>query len=206
MKKKSHKLYKDVFNYIEALAVCHTIVVERKKDKQGNEKIFYNASSPDELALVNAARHWGFKFLDRNEDNDMIFDAFGKEKKYRLLNVIEFNSDRKRMSVIVKTPNNRIICICKGADSIIEPRLKQNEEAGKLFDKTLEHLESFAKEGLRTLLVASKELDIDWYQNWATRYEAARASTNRLVEMDKVEQELEVELDLLGSTAIEDKL
>lgn len=65
----------------------------------------YNASSPDELALVNAARHWGFRFLDRNEDNDMIFDMFGEEKKYRLMNVIEFNSDRKRMSVIVKAPN-----------------------------------------------------------------------------------------------------
>jgi len=49
-----------------------------------------------------------------------------------------------------------------------------------VFEKTVDHLESFAKEGLRTLLVASKELELEWYFKWAEKYENARASTNRL--------------------------
>jgi len=109
------------------LSICHTIVVEKNIDKTtGLEKVHYNASSPDELALVNAAHFFGYKFIDRDEDNFMIVEAFGKQKKYKLLNVIEFTSDRKRMTVVVQTPDNRILVVCKGADSIIEPRLAQN--------------------------------------------------------------------------------
>jgi len=47
----------------------------------------------------------------------------GEVVKYKLLNVFEFNSDRKRMSVVVRTPDNRIMIVCKGADSIINARL-----------------------------------------------------------------------------------
>ena len=54
----------------------------------------------------------------------MVCDAWGDERRYRLLNVIEFDSTRKRMSVIVRTPEDKIMVICKGADSIIEKRLK----------------------------------------------------------------------------------
>lgn len=50
----------------------------------------------------------------------------GKTLKYKLLHVIEFNSDRKRMSVIVRTEDGRIMIVCKGADSIIHPRLAPN--------------------------------------------------------------------------------
>jgi phospholipid-transporting ATPase len=42
---------------------------------------------------------------------------------YELLNVIEFTSTRKRMTVVVRTPDNKIVCMIKGADSIIIPRL-----------------------------------------------------------------------------------
>jgi len=55
----------------------------------------------------------------------MVCQAWGEEKKYKLLNVIEFDSTRKRMSVIVRTQENKIMMICKGADSIIEKRLKK---------------------------------------------------------------------------------
>jgi P-type E1-E2 ATPase len=58
-------------------------------------------------------------------------DYPGQEKqvlKYRLLNLIEFDSARKRMSVVVRTPEGKIVCICKGADSIIEKRLKKGQE------------------------------------------------------------------------------
>lgn len=103
------------------MAICHTIIVEIKSDG----KLAYNASSPDELALTNAARHFGVKFVDRDENNNIVVhNTFTNQvSKYELLNVIEFTSSRKRMSVIVRTPENKILCLTKGADSIIIPRL-----------------------------------------------------------------------------------
>ena len=111
----------------------------------------YNAASPDELALVNGARHLGFAFESRDDDNNMICRAWGEERKYKLLNVIEFDSTRKRMSVITRTPENRIMVICKGADSIIEKRLKPGQ---KILARTKQFLDDFAATGLRTLLIA----------------------------------------------------
>lgn len=75
--------------------------------------------------------------------------------KFQLLNVIEFNSTRKRMSVIVRTPDNRIKVFCKGADSIILPLLTKSAENVK---ETTDFLEEYSREGLRTLLVAEKEI------------------------------------------------
>jgi phospholipid-transporting ATPase len=102
------------------LAVCQTIIVQ---DKEG--QISYNASSPDELALTNAARHFGIVFEDRDEQNRIVIYNKNTDTReyYELLNIIEFTSDRKRMSVIVKTPDNKIMCMTKGADSIIAERL-----------------------------------------------------------------------------------
>jgi magnesium-transporting ATPase (P-type) len=83
------------------LAVCHTIIVQ--KDKKGN--MAYNASSPDELALVNGAKYFGYSFLKRDEDNHIHVQLkSGEVEVYQLLDILEFNSDRKRMSVIVRDP------------------------------------------------------------------------------------------------------
>lgn len=67
--------------------------------------MIYNASSPDELALVNAAKYFGIVFKGRDDANFVEIDMLGKPVKYELLNVIEFTSSRKRMTVIVKTPD-----------------------------------------------------------------------------------------------------
>jgi magnesium-transporting ATPase (P-type) len=83
--------------------------------------ITYNASSPDELALTNAARHFGIVFENRDHSNNI--EIWNKKNdtrtKYELLNVLEFSSARKRMSVIVRTPDDRIVVMTKGADSVI---------------------------------------------------------------------------------------
>lgn len=101
--------------------MCHTVLPEKHDDV-----IYYNASSPDELALANGARHFGMTFVDRDENNNILVrDRFtGDEVGYELLNVLEFTSARKRMSVVVKRPDGVIVCMSKGADSIIIPRLK----------------------------------------------------------------------------------
>lgn len=62
----------NLLKFIEALGLCHTVIAENKKDKSGTEYVAYNASSPDELALVNGARHLGFSFQERDEDGNMV--------------------------------------------------------------------------------------------------------------------------------------
>ncbi len=70
-------------------------------------------------------RHFGFEFKERDEEDNLIIDMkrTGETKRYKLLHVLEFNSDRKRMSVIVRDADNRVMVVCKGADSIINARL-----------------------------------------------------------------------------------
>ena len=73
-------------------------------------------------------RHFGFAFKDRDIDDNIIIelDRTNQQVQYKLLHVIEFYSDRKRMSVIVRTSENRVMIVCKGADSKISARLKPN--------------------------------------------------------------------------------
>ena len=150
---------------INILALCHTIIVESK-----DGELHYNASSPDELALTNAARFFGVVFKERDEDgNILIENKFSQQtSKYELLNIIEFNSSRKRMSVIVKDPSGKIIIMTKGADSIIIPRLRPGQD--KLIDKTQEFLTQYANAGLRTLILAEREIDSQFYSEWEKKY------------------------------------
>jgi magnesium-transporting ATPase (P-type) len=78
------------------LALCHDIIIDQRSGK-------YNAASPDELALVNAAKQFGFEFKGKDEQNVLsITNDKGEDLKYKLLDTCEFNSTRKRMSVIVR--------------------------------------------------------------------------------------------------------
>ena len=110
--------------YMNLLAICHTIIADKNKE---DGSLIYNASSPDELALTNAARYFGVTFMERDEDNNIVVYNKNSDKyfKYKLLNVIEFTSARKRMSVVVKDEQTeKIMVLTKGADSIIIPRLR----------------------------------------------------------------------------------
>ena len=77
------------------MALCHSIILDDRTGK-------YNASSPDELALVNAAKFFGAEFKTRDEESNMVIKVNGKQKLFKLLNVLEFTSARKRMSVILE--------------------------------------------------------------------------------------------------------
>ena len=110
------------------MAICHTVISEQKVNPKTNElEMIYNASSPDELALTNAAKFFGVVFQQRDSANKITIKDELKNKliEFELLNVIEFTSSRKRMSVIVRTSDNRILVLTKGADSIIIPRLTE---------------------------------------------------------------------------------
>lgn len=160
LKDPRHENCSTIKSFCEALGLCHTVISDTKTDKQGNSFVQYNASSPDELALVNGARHLGFYFRERDEENNMVCETWDGVKKYKLLNLIEFDSTRKRMTVVVRNEQNKVMVICKGADSIIEKRLRPGQEHLKV---TQNYLDSYAKVGLRTLLIASKEISEDYY-------------------------------------------
>jgi phospholipid-translocating ATPase len=189
--------------FMLALALCHTVVTERTPGDP--PKVEFKAQSPDEAALVATARDCGFTVLGRSHDALQV-NIMGVEKEYKVLNTLEFNSSRKRMSAIMRMPDNRIILFCKGADSIIYSRLRKGEQP-QLRKDTAEHLEMFAREGLRTLCIAQRELTEEEYQTWNTQHDiAASAVQDREDKMEAVADAIERELTLLGGTAIEDRL
>lgn len=189
--KECHELFR-------LLAVCHTVMVERD-----NGNLEYQAQSPDEAALVTAARNLGFTFLERSPTTITI-DVLRQEEIYELLAILDFNNERKRMSVIVRR-NDQIKLYCKGADTIVYELL--DNSCKPLMTKTMQHLNVFAAEGLRTLVTAYKDIPLDVYKEWEVRYkEASMAMENRDELVQKVYEDIEQNLILIGATAIEDKL
>ncbi|TWU74553.1 hypothetical protein ED733_006234 [Metarhizium rileyi] len=109
--------------YLLAVALCHTCLPEFR-----DGKIDFQASSPDELALVRAAYELGYRVTHRTVKSMTLQvpqpNGSTDEMTFEILDVIEFSSARKRMSIVVRYPDGRISIICKGADSAILPRLK----------------------------------------------------------------------------------
>ena len=92
-------------------------------------KVKYQAASPDEAALVSAAKEMGYGFLKGTPVLYQIKNAYsGEIEQWEILMVIEFNSTRKRMSVVCKSPEGKTLLLCKGADNIIMDRLKEGGE------------------------------------------------------------------------------
>ena len=190
-------------NFMLALALCHTVITERTP---GDPPILeFKAQSPDEAALVATARDCGYTVLGRKNDI-MILNVQGIDQEYEVLNTLEFNSSRKRMSAIVRMPDKRIVLFCKGADSIIYSRLQKGEQP-QLRKSTAEQLEMFAREGLRTLCIAQKVITEEEYQAFSKEHDTAAATiNNREEKIEEVADAMERDLTLLGGTAIEDRL
>ncbi|XP_060527159.1 probable phospholipid-transporting ATPase IM isoform X2 [Cylas formicarius] len=189
---------KETFAFFRLLALCHTVMSE---DRDG--KLEYQAQSPDEAALVSAARNFGFVFKERTP-NSITIEVMGAKEVYELLCILDFNNVRKRMSVILRKDSN-LRLFCKGADNVIYERLKDGQD--ELKAKTQDHLNKFAGEGLRTLCLAYCDLDEDFFNNWKQRHqEAAIAMEDRDEKLDAIYEEIERDMILIGATAIEDKL
>ncbi|PLW29555.1 hypothetical protein PCASD_15964 [Puccinia coronata f. sp. avenae] len=193
-----------MIDFWKTLAICHDVISSRN-DLEPNQ-IEYKAESPDEAALVAGARDVGFAFLRRM--GDMIeIQAMGQLERYQMLQMIAFNSSRKRMSTIVRCPDGKIRLLCKGADSIIMARLKPDQDE-VLKDRANQDLEKFASDGLRTLLIASREVDEEEFEEFQREYKRASDSPgkNRDELMEQVADQFECDLEILGATALEDKL
>lgn len=112
-----HNQHEIVKHTLFFLALCHSVVVENK----GND-VIYNASSPDELALINFAKFCGVEF--RGQAGKYLLVEFKSNiYRFKLLQTFEFDSGRKRQSVVIENENNEIFIYCKGADSVLESQL-----------------------------------------------------------------------------------
>ncbi|KAF9971650.1 hypothetical protein BGZ73_005391 [Actinomortierella ambigua] len=138
-----HPMQERIRFFLLAMALCHDAVPELA-DENDPDSLQYQAASPDENALVAGAKELGYVFFERCRggirvrslgDNMASGDtgagagagAGASQKEgdyYEILNVIEFSSKRKRMSVIYRMPNGQICLFCKGADSIILERVR----------------------------------------------------------------------------------
>ncbi|XP_037401674.1 phospholipid-transporting ATPase IC [Pygocentrus nattereri] len=188
----------EMMEFFKLLSLCHTVMVEQK-----DGELVYQAASPDEGALVTAARCFGFVFLSRTQDSITVSEM-GTENTYEMLALLDFNSDRKRMSIILRFPDGRIRLYCKGADTVIYQRLNPSSK----HKETTQHaLDGFANETLRTLCLCYKDISAADYNSWAQKHkEASVAMSNREQALDSVYELIETNLMLIGATAIEDKL
>ena len=132
------------------MAVCHTVVIDHDK-KTGKDIL--QASSPDELALVDGSKEVGFHFVEKTSQYLRIEIDYLRKKseKYIILAEFPFDSTRKRMSLIVKEEKSgKILLMTKGADSIVLPRCKISTKQRETIE---DHLYKFACSGLRTLVM-----------------------------------------------------
>jgi len=197
------RIAEEAASFFTLLSLCHGCQV----DKGEEGKYRYSAMSPDDVALVQAASDVGFVFESRNRTPGAgSFDLSVKgprgRQSYTVLHELEFNSERKRMSVIVRW-DGEIWCLTKGADSVIMNLLET-----AVSDDVRGKLSEFSKQGLRTLLFARKKVDETYYAAWAPRFVAANGVLDKTKDADiaRVAAEMETELTFVGVTAVEDRL
>ncbi|XP_053687798.1 phospholipid-transporting ATPase IF isoform X2 [Sabethes cyaneus] len=214
--------------YYAAPSYTEASLVERQQSVMKQEEVLsfilkmdYQASSPDEKALVEACAKMGLVFV--GDDSEVlsiklrescvkrnvksIYGEAPKEElvKYQRLGVLEFTSDRKRMSVIVRDAQGQIWLYTKGAESHVLPLCTKT--ATGLVIATQKHINEFAKQGLRTLAVARRRLTQLEFANYRNELiQAGNSLTDRAARVEECQRKVEMGLELLGATAVEDAL
>ncbi|KAI6090963.1 phospholipid-translocating P-type ATPase [Hypoxylon rubiginosum] len=202
-----------VRDVVLALALCHN-VTPTTEEENGQTITSYQASSPDEIAIVRWTESVGLRLAYRDRKT-MILESTETGKtvvQVQILDIFPFTSDGKRMGIIVRfheqsqTPsvglgNGETWFYQKGADTVMGPIVAAN-------DWLDEETANMAREGLRTLVVGRKKLSHDQYRDFSASYqEASLAISGRDAGMQHVVAEfLEHDLELLGVTGVEDKL
>ncbi|EDR22935.1 hypothetical protein, conserved [Entamoeba dispar SAW760] len=196
--KHDAKYNKHVNDFLRTLALCNTVTINTH-----TIHISYQASSNDEAALVHAASCCGFELCERSNDKIVINNQITNEKEeYKLLHIIPFDSDRKRMSIIVER-NGCIMLYIKGSDTTVLPLTKTKEKEMKIIQN---QINSFALEGYRVLVAGVRNIT-NIYEKWKIMWEDA---INNIKEREKLiikaSQNIEQEIEIVGISGIEDKL
>ena len=190
--------------YWKALALCHDCTIQNGE---------YIGMSPDNLELVKSASLQGFKF-DVSESNTQFLISYinpdsntniKEQQRFEKLRQIEFSSDRKRESVIVKE-GSLYKMYTKGADSIIEERLDKSTPK-EILERSRYFVNLFSAQGYRTLYIAMKVFKEEEWEDFASELEQAEMDTlHKKEKLDEIYQKIENGLTLIGSTIVEDKL
>ncbi|OEH76433.1 cation-transporting ATPase family protein [Cyclospora cayetanensis] len=184
-------LWRDPFDSCTALNTCPLVMLH------------FQAASPDEVALVQFASEVGLRLVQRDEHNMTIEGPCGVVFEYAVLHCFPFSSELKRMGIIVQDKaTQRIFFYVKGAEtvmlSLVRPKGSQ---------WLAEECDNFARQGLRTLVFAYKELTASQLEAFRAKYEEARRQMQQRERRVRREIErLEQDLLLLGLTGVEDKL
>ncbi|XP_058133905.1 probable phospholipid-transporting ATPase IIB isoform X5 [Dasypus novemcinctus] len=204
-----------VHEAVKAIALCHNVTpvyesragsggdsecTEADRDF-GDESRTYQASSPDEVALVQWTQSAGLTLVSRDLTSMQLRTPGGQLLTYCVLQTFPFTSESKRMGIIVKDESTaEITFYLKGADAVMAPIVQYN-------DWLEEECGNMAREGLRTLVVARKCLTEEQYQDFESRYNQAKLSLHdRALKVAAVVESLEREMELLGLTGVEDQL
>jgi phospholipid-translocating ATPase len=203
-----------VRDVVLALALCHNVTPTTEEDEEGRMVNSYQASSPDEIAIVRWTESVGLRLASRDRKS-MVLEATETGRtvvKVRILDIFPFTSEGKRMGIIVQFYENlqpgvpslgsgEIWFYQKGADTVMGSIVAAN-------DWLDEETANMAREGLRTLVVGRKRLSAAEYQEFAAKHqEASLAIGGREAGMQAVvSRYLEHDLELLGVTGVEDKL
>ncbi|CEL01711.1 Putative P-type ATPase [Aspergillus calidoustus] len=202
-----------VRDIVLALALCHN-VTPTVDEEDGIKVTSYQASSPDEIAIVRYTEEVGLKVSYRDRQTIVLesTDTGNVVVRVRILDIFPFTSESKRMGIIVQfetekgildspTEEDEIWFYQKGADTVMTSIVAAN-------DWLDEETANMAREGLRTLVVGRKRLSSLQYQEFASKYKQASLSLQgRDIGMAKVVSEyLEHDLELLGVTGVEDRL
>ncbi|CDS09407.1 hypothetical protein LRAMOSA10767 [Lichtheimia ramosa] len=184
---------------VQALALCHNVTPVTGD----HGELTYQASSPDEVAIVKWTEQMGLALVARDVSKIQLrVEATGALLDYDVLHIFPFTSETKRMGIIIRDrQTNEVTFYEKGADVVMSTIVQYNdwldEECGNM-----------AREGLRTLVVAKKRLSVDNYEEFRTKFQEAELSLHdrNARKQAVIEEVLETDLELLGVTGVEDKL
>ncbi|KAG7032916.1 Phospholipid-transporting ATPase 1 [Cucurbita argyrosperma subsp. argyrosperma] len=195
-----------IHDFFLALAACNTIVpLIIETSDPSVQLVDYQGESPDEQALVYAAAAYGFMLIERTSGH-IVIDIHGTKERYNVLGMHEFDSDRKRMSVILGCPDMSFKVFVKGADNSMFKAMGGNTNTS-IIQATKAHLHSYSSKGLRTLVIGMKELSSSDFDKWHLMFEeASTALIGRAAKLRKVSSSIENNLSILGASGIEDKL
>lgn len=202
-----------IHHFLTALAICNTSFIVHE-DKEAKRRLDYQpkyeGDNADDLVLCQAASDFGVRMISRTARTIVVryidsTDTKKEDVEYEILCLLPFDSSRRRMSIIVRT-NQRIYLYIKGAETSIWSKLNQSNDEN-MKTTTEHHSLAFAEQGLRSLLVAYREISQADYENWFAQYRhAANSLNNREDAISNTADQIETNLLLAGLTAVEDKL
>ena len=184
--------------YWKALGLAHECVVEGSS---------FSGLSPDDIELVKSCKEQGFEFIKSEASNFRRLRIAGKELNYEVLVVNEFSSDRKRMSIIL-VEGDLIKMYIKGADSEIEQRLAKKGNNENFISQAQNYIKYFSNMGYRTLMVGMKIISTEEFETYfeGVRQAGFLSSSEKEAKLNKLNNEIERDIFLLGATIVEDKL